>query len=169
MYQTERVLILSSFALKLQLQQGVKRVNFVVIHSVAPVDTMQKCDGFWLPGAKHFQTVYYINGFAAIIFSRYYTINSHYNSVKNRIYFAYIVLSIKQDTAHKRYNAAHRDKKRHTGKANWLRGVPRSIYWPICWSKMFHRRSQRAMALIPCFWKLVIEKATFEQHTDNYH
>ena len=89
----------------------VKRVNFVVIHSVAPVDTMQKCDGFWLPGAKRFQTVYYINGFAAIIFSRYYTINSHYNSVKNRVHFAYIVLSIKQDTAHKRYNAAHGDKK----------------------------------------------------------
>ena len=34
----------------------------------------KKCDGFWLLSAKNFPTVYYMNDFAAIIFSRYYTL-----------------------------------------------------------------------------------------------
>ena len=52
----------------------VKDVNFIVINSVASFDTMQNCDGFWLPGARSFPTVYYMNDFAAIISSRYYTL-----------------------------------------------------------------------------------------------
>ena len=35
----------------------------------------KKCDDFWLSGVKSFQTIYNMNDFAAIIFSRYYTLN----------------------------------------------------------------------------------------------
>ena len=35
----------------------------------------KKCDDFWLPGVKSFQTIYNMNDFAVISFSRYYTLN----------------------------------------------------------------------------------------------
>ena len=60
-YPRERILILSSFALKLQYQFYC-----------------DPCDVFWLPDAKSFPTVYYMNDFAAIISSRYYTLSLYY-------------------------------------------------------------------------------------------
>ena len=38
----------------------------------------KKCDDFWLPGVKSFQTIYNMDDFAVIIFSRYYTLIKHY-------------------------------------------------------------------------------------------
>ena len=51
----------------------LKRNNFIVIYYVVSFDMTEKCDGLWLPVAKSFPTVYYMNDFAPIIFSRYYT------------------------------------------------------------------------------------------------
>ena len=43
-------------------------------HSVAHLTQRKKCDDFWLTGVNSFQTIYNMNDFAAIIFSRYYTL-----------------------------------------------------------------------------------------------
>ena len=58
MYPEERISLLSSFVQKLQLKQGVKSVNFIVIHSAA-FDTTQKM--WWFLAFR-----------AAIIFRCYY-------------------------------------------------------------------------------------------------
>ena len=50
----------------------------IILWSVAlrHLTRRKKCDGYWLPGAKSFRTVYYMNDFAAIISRGYYTLNS---------------------------------------------------------------------------------------------
>ena len=56
---------------------------------------LKKCDGFWLPGAKSFLTVYYMNDFAAIISGRYHTLNHFILSIvlvvflKQSIYYRF--------------------------------------------------------------------------------
>ena len=72
--QRKRILILSSFALKLELKQVKTGHFFSEFHSVTSFDAAsQNIDGFWLPGAKSFLKVYYMNVSAEIFFFRFYT------------------------------------------------------------------------------------------------
>ena len=71
----------------------VKNAYYIMTHSIASFGaTRKKCDDFWLPGVKSFPTIYNMNDFAVIIFSRYYTLKGieHYEFMIDSWYYIQI-------------------------------------------------------------------------------